>query len=438
VFGRLRQLRVLLGKRPRQRYLLLGPICAIAAFAVAIGGVFAYGTSRSSLISPGVKIAGIDVGSQDRAGAQSTLQTHLAPGSRILTFTGGGQQFSIPEDQTGLTPDVQKAVDGALRRSQSKDPLSRLVSDLTGKKDTADLPLPLQVSSAEHQAFLSRAHGLVDHPPAAPSISVSPDGTATVTAHTGSSLSQQALESQITQGIVDPRSGTVISIPTQQSGATPAQRQTEIQGAVARAKQMLDRPAQNATLTPTGDGLSVTDEKQGRAVDSAGFSNALSDQLSRAGVFAVKVPVVPTNPAVTRSQLQAQYPYYITINRSTFELKLFKNLGFSHGYRIAVGMIGLETPAGLYHIQNKSTDPAWYVPNEPWAGPQAGKVIPPNAPDNPIKARWMGIADGAGIHGTDDLGSLGSAASHGCIRMNIGDVIDLFNQVPVQTPVFIA
>ena len=50
----------------------------------------------------------------------------------------------------------------------------------------------------------------------------------------------------------------------------------------------------------------------------------------------------------------------------------------------------------------------------------------------------MGIAGGAGIHGTDEVGSLGTAASHGCIRMAIPDVIDLFDQVNVGDPVFIA
>ena len=41
----------------------------------------------------------------------------------------------------------------------------------------------------------------------------------------------------------------------------------------------------------------------------------------------------------------------------------------------------------------------------------------------------MGIFAGAGIHGTDDIGSLGSAASHGCVRMAIPDVIDLYDRV---------
>jgi lipoprotein-anchoring transpeptidase ErfK/SrfK len=49
----------------------------------------------------------------------------------------------------------------------------------------------------------------------------------------------------------------------------------------------------------------------------------------------------------------------------------------------------------------------------------------------------MGIYNGAGIHGTDDVGSLGSAASHGCIRMAVDDVVELFDKVEVGAPVYI-
>ena len=49
----------------------------------------------------------------------------------------------------------------------------------------------------------------------------------------------------------------------------------------------------------------------------------------------------------------------------------------------------------------------------------------------------MGIFDGAGIHGTDDVGSLGSAASHGCVRMSVPDVIELYDKVDVGTPTYI-
>ena len=82
-------------------------------------------------------------------------------------------------------------------------------------------------------------------------------------------------------------------------------------------------------------------------------------------------------------------------------------------------------------------NPSWHVPNSAWAGALAGKVIPPG-PQDPIKARWMGIAGGAGIHGTDESRLARQAASHGCIRMAIPDVIDLFDRVQVGDPVFIS
>jgi lipoprotein-anchoring transpeptidase ErfK/SrfK len=143
-------------------------------------------------------------------------------------------------------------------------------------------------------------------------------------------------------------------------------------------------------------------------------------------------------PKVTTDELAKEYPAIIIVNRSAFQLTLYKDLKKVKTYGIAVGQVGLETPAGLYHIQNKAVNPAWHVPNSAWAGDLAGTVIPGGVPENPLKARWMGIFDGAGIHGTDATGSIGSAASHGCVRMLIPDVIELYDQVDVGAPVYIA
>ena len=101
-------------------------------------------------------------------------------------------------------------------------------------------------------------------------------------------------------------------------------------------------------------------------------------------------------------------------------------------------MEGLETPAGLHHIQWKQVDPPWLVPNKAWAGALAGKTIPPG-PDDPLKARFMSFEGGAGIHGIDpsEYSSIGHDASHGCVRMRIPDVIALYSRTPVGTPVYI-
>ncbi|MDQ4048282.1 MAG: L,D-transpeptidase/peptidoglycan binding protein [Actinomycetota bacterium] len=208
-------------------------------------------------------------------------------------------------------------------------------------------------------------------------------------------------------------------------------------GLVARVRKGLDRPAQDARLNFPE--LTKVSEKDGLEVEAGRLERRVKAALlSLHGGRTVEAPTRVTKAKVTRDQLASKYPKIVVVNRGGFRLSLYKNLKLQKSYPIAVGQAGLETPAGLYHIQNKAVNAAWSVPNSPWAGSLAGTVIPGGAPNNPLKARWMGIFDGAGIHGTDQVGSLGTAASHGCIRMAIPDVIQLYDQVDVQTPVYIA
>jgi hypothetical protein len=175
-------------------------------------------------------------------------------------------------------------------------------------------------------------------------------------------------------------------------------------------------------------GLAVRDELLRLAIRSRLLHPALGRRIS--------LPTKTLLPDVTTTALRRRYRYFITVSRTERRLRLFEHLKLARTYRIAVGRIGLETPAGLYRINDKEIDPSWHVPRSPWAGALAGRVIPPG-PADPLKARWLGFYDGAGIHGTSDLASLGSAASHGCIRMSIGDVIQLYDVVPLHTPIFI-
>jgi hypothetical protein len=176
-------------------------------------------------------------------------------------------------------------------------------------------------------------------------------------------------------------------------------------------------------------GLRLASKRVAKQIDKALDSGANARRLH--------TKLVPVKAAVTYKVLQRRYPRVITIDRDSFTLRLFRNLRIWKRYGIAVGMAGLETPAGTYHIQEKQVDPAWHVPNSAWAGSLAGQVIPGGAPNNPLKARWMGIANGVGIHGTAEDWSIGTRASHGCIRMHVSDVIDLYPRVPVGTTVLI-
>ncbi len=131
-----------------------------------------------------------------------------------------------------------------------------------------------------------------------------------------------------------------------------------------------------------------------------------------------------------------QYATVVTIDRDHFRLRLFKQFHVVASYPIAVGMAGLETPTGIYHVQEREVNPSWHVPNSPWAGSLAGQTIPPG-PNDPIVARWLGLGGGVGIHGTNEPFSIGSRASHGCIRMLVPDVFALYPRVPLGTTVYI-
>jgi lipoprotein-anchoring transpeptidase ErfK/SrfK len=140
---------------------------------------------------------------------------------------------------------------------------------------------------------------------------------------------------------------------------------------------------------------------------------------------------------VKYSDLKRIYHTVITVDRNNFRLRLFKALKLSKSYGIAVGAPGYPTPTGRYSITNKAVNPVWTAPNSPWAGEFAGQSIPGGSASNPLKARWMGIVNGVGIHGTGAEYSIGTRASHGCIRMRVADVIDLYPRVPIGTPVLI-
>jgi lipoprotein-anchoring transpeptidase ErfK/SrfK len=206
---------------------------------------------------------------------------------------------------------------------------------------------------------------------------------------------------------------------------------------VRHVAEEINREPKNADVEPSGDSLEVVAGQDGRKLRDNLLERDLKAAVLNANApHTVKAQVHSIAPEVTKQEVAAEYPSYLTLDRSTFTLRLWKHLKLAKTYTVAVGMEGLETPEGLYAIQEKEENPVWHVPLSDWAGSLAGQTIPPG-PSNPIKARWMGIFEGAGIHGTEETYSLGSAASHGCVRMAIPDVEELYDQVEVGTPIFI-
>lgn len=107
---------------------------------------------------------------------------------------------------------------------------------------------------------------------------------------------------------------------------------------------------------------------------------------------------------------------------------------------VGIGRVEWKTPEGTTRIASKKENPAWIPPlsirkEHAEKGDPLPAVVPPG-PDNPmgthvLKFDWPSYA----IHGTDKPPSIGLRGSHGCLRMYPEDIVSIYNDVPVGTPV---
>jgi lipoprotein-anchoring transpeptidase ErfK/SrfK len=178
--------------------------------------------------------------------------------------------------------------------------------------------------------------------------------------------------------------------------------------------------------------------RMGLALDSALVRRRLEQELrhpTTARVVAGRI--VHLRPAITTASLRRRYPAYISVDRGTHTLRLFRALRLVRTYPVAVGAAGFETPAGLRQVIYKEKNPSWTAPNRPWAYPYQGQTFPPGDPRNPLRAWFIALGDAIGIHGTSEEWTVGTSASHGCIRMHTSDVEQVARLTPVGTPVLI-
>ncbi len=208
--------------------------------------------------------------------------------------------------------------------------------------------------------------------------------------------------------------------------------ETAVRGFVQEVYRAVAEPARDAAIRLEDGQVLLQRSRVGQALKEelalARIRRALEEGRAR-----VSLPVKDVEPEVTEASLG----YTIVVDRSRNELSLYRGLKLVKTYPVATAVPPYETPPGEWVVVDKRENPTWYNPAPEGWGADLPLVIPPG-PGNPLGTHALYLdAPGIRIHGTYDADSIGTYASHGCIRMYLDDAEELFGIVPVGTRVLI-
>ncbi|MDZ8108887.1 MAG: L,D-transpeptidase [Nostoc sp. DedQUE12a] len=165
---------------------------------------------------------------------------------------------------------------------------------------------------------------------------------------------------------------------------------------------------------------------QTRLVAQAEKQNSIVDSWPKALWPQASAQQIPSNKLVSGKTK-------VVVDLSDRRTYVYAGEDVIASYPIAIGKKGWETPTGSFQVMHMRHYPVW-------RHPITGKVFEAGT-DSPLGDRWIGFwSDGRneiGFHGTPEIDLLGTAVSHGCLRMRNSDVRLLYEQVSLGTTVLV-
>jgi len=199
----------------------------------------------------------------------------------------------------------------------------------------------------------------------------------------------------------------------------------------------VDRKAVNAKVKVVESKVKIRADRPGAKTDVAGATSQLKAAFSGDTALSesktVVLPVKVLKPKITEKNIGKT----IVVDLSQRRIRLFKGAKLEKTYPCAIGTPSYPTPTGRFEIVQKRYRPTWVNPAKSTWGADMPDRIPPG-PSNPLGTRALNLsASGIRFHGTTNIGSVGTAASHGCMRMRMSDIEDFYERVKVGTKVYI-
>jgi hypothetical protein len=204
---------------------------------------------------------------------------------------------------------------------------------------------------------------------------------------------------------------------------------------VPRLREFVTTAAESVALGPSNASVDYVDgelvlrrPKFGRELVVPDAKRALRAAVLD-GSARVELPMQRIEPEVGRKDLG----HTIVVDLSELELTLYEGLRRVKSYPVAAGSAQYPTPTGEWTVWDKRENPVWINPAPDGWGASMPDMIP-GGPSNPLGTRALYLdAPGIRIHGTSASYSIGSYASHGCVRMLMADVEELYDIVPIGT-----
>lgn len=207
---------------------------------------------------------------------------------------------------------------------------------------------------------------------------------------------------------------------------------TGVQGLVSSIADDVAQTPRDASASVVDGALTFVRSRPGRELGTSIATKRLRAALEE-GAATVRLPVKTIKPKVPDAKIGKT----IVVDRSTNQLFFYDGFALKKKYPVATAAPGFVTPPGEWTVVDKRENPTWTNPAPNTWGANMPAFIPAG-PGNPLGTRALYLdAPGIRIHGTFDSASIGTYASHGCIRMLISDSEELYPLVDIGTRVLI-
>ncbi|MGE0553552.1 MAG: L,D-transpeptidase [Gemmatimonadales bacterium] len=127
-------------------------------------------------------------------------------------------------------------------------------------------------------------------------------------------------------------------------------------------------------------------------------------------------------PGAARAQDSVATEVALILNLPASRLDLVREGRLETSHRVAIGQPEFPTPTGQFLVSAAEWNPWWVPPAREWT---KGQEPMPPGPTNPMGRVKLFFRAFYYLHGTPDSGSIGRAASHGCVRLANGDAVAL-------------